>query len=185
MEFDSDFVTRIENKYVRRESNWIRKKIESNQTKTTIESNQIKKQVSQIQSETAASTELRMPMMALPSDTWCEDGRSLYSAVHCLLWSWRQRRCWDCRCRRRYSRSIGWGRVRAGFHVTGPRRGFLGASFVSTDWRGRVFWLYGPVDILSDHLYIIFLCLVSWADAPIAYPRCFLYWNFPCVIRPK
>ena len=85
LEFDSNCVTRIENKYVRRESNWIEKTIESNQIETafesnqietTIESNQIEKQVSRIQSETgriqsetAASTELQMPMMALASDT--------------------------------------------------------------------------------------------------------------------
>ena len=39
--FDSNCVTQIENKYVRRESNWILKKIESNQIETIIESNKI------------------------------------------------------------------------------------------------------------------------------------------------
>ena len=56
-------------KYVRHELNRIEKTIESNQIETTIESNQIKKQLSLIQSEMATSTELRMLMMALVSDS--------------------------------------------------------------------------------------------------------------------
>ena len=39
-------------------------------------------------------------------------------------------------------------------YVTGTWRGFLGASFVLTDWKVRVFWLYGLVDRLSDRLYV-------------------------------
>ena len=58
-------MTRIKNKYVRRESN--RKKIEFNQIETTIESNQIEKQVSKIQLETDARTELWMTMMEILS----------------------------------------------------------------------------------------------------------------------
>ena len=41
LECDSNFVTRIKNKYIGREYNQIEKKIESNQIKTTIKSNQI------------------------------------------------------------------------------------------------------------------------------------------------
>ena len=56
---------------------------ETNQIKNReVKSNQ--KQVSQIQSETAASTELHMPMMVLASDTLCGDGGALDAAVQCL-----------------------------------------------------------------------------------------------------
>ena len=43
LEYDSNFVTRIENKYVRCESNRIGKAIEYNQIEITIEYNQIEK----------------------------------------------------------------------------------------------------------------------------------------------
>ena len=48
-----------------------------------VESNQ--KQVSRIKSETATSAELSMPMMALASSIWCNDGRALDAAVQFRL----------------------------------------------------------------------------------------------------
>ena len=38
--------------------------------------------------------------------------------------------------------------------ATGPGRGYLGAFFVSVDWRVRVFWSSGLKYRPSDHLYI-------------------------------
>ena len=43
--------------------------------------NQIEKQL-----ETAASTELRMPMMALASDTWYDAGQALDTSVQFSQW---------------------------------------------------------------------------------------------------
>ena len=44
--------------------------------------------------------------------------------------------------------------VWAGFHVTGPRSGSLGASFVSEDLKVRVLWSSGIVDRPSDRFYV-------------------------------
>ena len=44
--------------------------------------------------------------------------------------------------------------VWAGFHVTGPRSGSLGASFVSADLKVRVLWSSGIVDRPSDRFYV-------------------------------
>ena len=52
--------------------------------------------------------------------------------------------------RRRRSVSV----KQEGFHVTGTRRGSLGASLVSEDWRVRVFWSSGLLDRLYDSLYV-------------------------------
>ena len=38
--------------------------------------------------------------------------------------------------------------------VTGMRRWYLGASFVATDWRVRVFGPPGLLDRLSDRMYV-------------------------------
>ena len=72
LESNYNFVTHIINKEVRCESNRIKKNQSSLIKSETIESNQIdqiKIQLSQIQLETAASTELRMTMMVIASDT--------------------------------------------------------------------------------------------------------------------
>ena len=66
----------------------------------TIESNQFEKQlsliksviVSRIQSEKVASTELRMLMIALAADTWCDNGLDLDASVQWLRWLWHWRR---------------------------------------------------------------------------------------------
>ena len=39
--------------------------------------------------------------------------------------------------------------------VMGPWRGSLGASFVSADWKVRVFWLSGLIDRPSDRMYVL------------------------------
>ena len=44
------------------------------------------------------------------------------------------------------------GREQAGFHVTVPRRGYLGASFVTVDWCVRIFGMSDLVDKSSEHL---------------------------------
>ena len=43
---------------------------------------------------------------------------------------------------------------RAGFHLTGPRSGSLGVSFVLADWQVKVFWSYSLVDIPSERLCV-------------------------------
>ena len=72
------------------------------------------------------------------------------------------------RCRR--SVSVKW----AGFHVTGPRSGSLGASFVSADLKVRVLWSSGIVDIPNDRLYVrmyvLLLCLGALMYAPVTSP---------------
>ena len=58
------------------------------------------------------------------------------------------------RRRRRRIRSVEYGYVRAGFHVTGTWRGSLGASLVLTYWQLMVFLLSGIVYRTSEHLYV-------------------------------
>ena len=67
--------------------------------------------------------------------------------------------------------SIGaWGRrlsvstKRAGFHVTGPRRGSLGVSFLLSDWQVRVFCLSGFVDRTYDRLYVHTISLSGFME---------------------
>ena len=64
---------------------------------------------------------------------------------------------------------------RAGFHVTGPWRGFQGVLFVSEDWWVRVFWSSGPVDRPSDCLYVRTIPLPGCMDRRSRYtvPWCF------------
>ena len=46
------------------------------------------------------------------------------------------------------------GRVQAGFHLTGLRKGSQRLSFVQEDWKVRVFVSSGPVDMPSEHLSV-------------------------------
>ena len=48
--------------------------------------------------------------------------------------------------------------------VTGPWSGSLGASFVSADWRVRVFWSSGVVNRPSEHLYVYTIPLYRCID---------------------
>ena len=43
----------------------------------------------------------------------------------------------------------------------GPWIGYLGASFVSSDWQVRVFWLSGLIDGPSDRLYVRTITLLG------------------------
>ena len=71
MRCDSNFVARDENKYVRRESNWIEKKSESIQIKNKIESNQTKPQLSLIKSKIVSRIKLKTVTSEISdTDAW-------------------------------------------------------------------------------------------------------------------
>ena len=53
---------------------------------------------------------------------------------------------------------------RAGFHVTGPLNGSLGASFVAADFQVRVLNPFGLVDGPSDCLYVHIIPLTGCMD---------------------
>ena len=46
----------------------------------------------------------------------------------------------------------------------GPRRGSLGASYVSADWRVREVWSSGLVYIMYDRLYVCTIPLPGCMD---------------------
>ena len=46
--------------------------------------------------------------------------------------------------------------------VTSPKRGSLGASFVSVYWRVRVIWLSGLVDRPSDRMHVLTINLYEY-----------------------
>ena len=122
-----------------------------------------------IQQETVSRKKLRMPMMAIASDTWWNYGQDLDAAVQCSQWWWRRWRCRDCRCKHRGFLNIELDRFLSGFHITGPWRWYLGGSFMVADWRVRVLWSSGLVDRPSDRMYIYIITLSRFLDRHSCY----------------
>ena len=63
----------------------------------------------------------------------------------------------------------------------GPRRWYLGSSFVLADWQVRAFGTSGILDITSDHMYIrtitMFGCMGRrYRYTPFYYQACLSIW---------
>ena len=114
-----------------------------------------------------------MPIMVLASDIWRDNGRALNEAT-C---SWKSRRRRICQyCRRRRRRSV--YMKRSIFHVTGPWRGSLGATFVPVDWQVRMFGQSGLIYRPSGHIYVRTIPLSGCVDRRSCYrSNLIIFWN--------
>ena len=156
----------------------LKKKVkrDSNRIGKTIEYNQIEKQLSLIKPKKIESNRVKKCdqqncgwwLRGSQRQTRCSIG-NYRNAVVCLWWAKRKRKFPDCR--RRHSVSL----KREGFHVTGTRKWYLGASFVVAYWWVRVFGRSGLVDRPSDHIYVCTISLSECMDRRSRYTSLMTY----------